>query len=379
LNNLYNTKEEIYSQIDELTQNLCKDILSKHYIVNGKNKMSYYIINKRNANINKRKSLMIFGEHSRELISPEMGLYIIKVLCKQDDTYDDETVEAMLFNVEFIIVPIVNEFGRDLVEKGSYCWRTNENGVDINRNWDSHWEYSNVHDVQFPGDKPFSEWETRAILKLMNKFNPEIFISTHAGTLGMYTPYAYKKFNFSDLEAADRKKISTMLKIVKNINTKYCDCKAGSIGNELWYLCPGTCLDYAYEHEKIRYTFAFEIYDGFTTNPYYLKIMNDPDLKAFNYKKFIKENTKLISKDSPKFLQFGTNYLKVGVEEKYEKMNYHIENNHYESCFSQMKLKDSSDEECNKQMNPLTLRHFNNTLINWMNVYLELFSLIINE
>jgi hypothetical protein len=69
----------------------------------------------------------------------------------------------------------------------------------------------------------------------------------------------------------------------------------------------------------------------------------------------------------------------VGVEEKYEKMNYHIENNHYESCFSQMKLKDSSDEECNKQMNPLTLRHFNNTLINWMNVYLELFSLIINE
>jgi len=26
------------------------------------------------------------------------------------------------------------------VEAGEYCLRVNENGVDLNRNWDSHWK-----------------------------------------------------------------------------------------------------------------------------------------------------------------------------------------------------------------------------------------------
>ena len=33
----------------------------------------------------------------------------------------------------------VNPKSRMEVENGNYCLRTNENGVDLNRNWDAHW------------------------------------------------------------------------------------------------------------------------------------------------------------------------------------------------------------------------------------------------
>jgi hypothetical protein len=33
-----------------------------------------------------------------------------------------------------------NPEARQIVESGSFCLRENENGVDINRNYDAHWE-----------------------------------------------------------------------------------------------------------------------------------------------------------------------------------------------------------------------------------------------
>lgn len=33
-----------------------------------------------------------------------------------------------------------NPLSRQKVEGGEYCLRENENGVDINRNYDAHWE-----------------------------------------------------------------------------------------------------------------------------------------------------------------------------------------------------------------------------------------------
>jgi hypothetical protein len=34
-----------------------------------------------------------------------------------------------------------NPDSRKKVENGQFCLRENENGVDINRNYDAHWEY----------------------------------------------------------------------------------------------------------------------------------------------------------------------------------------------------------------------------------------------
>jgi len=34
----------------------------------------------------------------------------------------------------------------------------------------------------------------------------------------------------------------------------------GAAGKEVGYLCPGTCLDYAYDKVNVPYSFAWEIY-----------------------------------------------------------------------------------------------------------------------
>jgi len=380
LNDLYHTSQELYDKLDYLTYISCKSLMTKDNLASdqGVNSLSYYTLRSPSNSFsrsNKKKVVMIFGEHPRELITTEQALFFIQVLCKNEKKFDDETVDAILSKFEFVIVPIVNQYGRAKVEEGDFCWRLNENGVDINRNWDSHWEGSPIHDVQYPGDSPFSEWETRALHKLMNIIDPFVFITTHSGNLGMYTPFAYKKWDFSDLKTDDRDKITSMLGIVKKINRKYCNCTAGSIGNELGYLCHGTCLDYAFEQLRVKFTFGFEIYDGKTTNPQYLEVLDDPDLKAFNYKEFLIENASI----GHNFIQtkLRTGFLKN--PSKYEKLIYYVEKDKdlHSSCFTQLNLKQfEANEKCEKIFNPLSELHFKNTLLNWTNVYLELFTII---
>lgn len=59
---------------------------------------------------------------------------------------------------------------RQKVEKGDYCLRLNEDGVDINRNYDAHWEYNDDSVMQInSGPEPFSEVETQTIKSLLEK------------------------------------------------------------------------------------------------------------------------------------------------------------------------------------------------------------------
>lgn len=46
----------------------------------------------------------------------------------------------VLDNFYIQIIPNANPLSRTRVENGEYCLRVNENGVDLNRNWDSHWK-----------------------------------------------------------------------------------------------------------------------------------------------------------------------------------------------------------------------------------------------
>ena len=54
-----------------------------------------------------------------------------------------------------------------------------------------------------------------------------------------------------------------MVDILDTLQNKYCpSCDVGAAGKEVGYLSPGSCIDYAYDELKIRYSFAFEIYHG---------------------------------------------------------------------------------------------------------------------
>ena len=107
----------------------------------------------------KMKGFIIFGEHSRELISPEAGLKLIQTLCTENK---NEFKDHVMQDYELRMILNVNPISRVKVEAGDYCLRENENGVDLNRNYKAHW--NEVNDARLthvaPGPFAFSERET---------------------------------------------------------------------------------------------------------------------------------------------------------------------------------------------------------------------------
>ena len=87
----------------------------------------------------KQKVFIVFGEHARELISPETGLQLVNILCKNKNVSDKRNIDDLLEKNNFALIINANPNGRRSVELGNYCKRTNENNVDLNRNWNSHW------------------------------------------------------------------------------------------------------------------------------------------------------------------------------------------------------------------------------------------------
>jgi hypothetical protein len=214
-----------------------------------------------------QKTVMLFGEHARELISPEAGLRFMKLLCgKAGGLQARMRAKRALQKYTFLIFPNVNPDGRRIVEDGRYCHRTNGNHVDLNRNWNIGWHLVKRAEVA-SGPSAFSEKETKLVRDVVTAYAPHVFMSIHSGALGMYTPYAYTKANtvrmpdqrVSQYLLAGRR---TMIDILRDLNRDFCRCGVGAAAQELNYLCPGNCLDYAFENLRVPYSFAFEIWDG---------------------------------------------------------------------------------------------------------------------
>ena len=95
------------------------------------------------------------------LISPELGLHLVEKLCGRGNA-DDDTIDHLLNNNIFEMVINANPKSRMEVESGDFCLRVNENGVDLNRNWDDHWENTaSEHNPDvYAGKMAFSEPET---------------------------------------------------------------------------------------------------------------------------------------------------------------------------------------------------------------------------
>lgn len=88
----------------------------------------------------------------------------------------------------------------------------------------------------------------------------------------MYIPFAY-----SEEECIFENKLGVlnhdeMKNITETIDKQYCNCPSGAAVKKVWYLCPGTCLDYGYENLKIPYTFAWEIYGDIDEGSIFLQL-----------------------------------------------------------------------------------------------------------
>jgi len=116
------------------------------------------------------------GQHAREWISPATVMYIFNELVNRYGTDDDVT--DLLDKVAVVIVPVSNPDGYDFAWTNNRLWRKNRRrnsggsfGVDLNRNWDTHWGGQGASKTQssdtYCGTGPFSEPESTAISTLI--------------------------------------------------------------------------------------------------------------------------------------------------------------------------------------------------------------------
>ena len=295
------------------------------------------------------KNFLLFGEHSRELISPESGLHFVKALCGENEGLK-ERAQQLLQDNEYQIVVNGNPGSRSKVEQGSYCLRVSPGGVDLNRNWDEEWQPGAVLDSvdTNPGPKPFSEPETVIFKELVSSYRPTTFLTIHSGTKGMYMPWAY------DMEHLASRNEPQMMEILKKLDKDHCECPFGAAGREVGYSCPGTCLDWIYDKLQTQYAFAFEIYVG-------------------NGEEELKERWEEKMRNGPgAFYQLNSNLAHKSFKEIFEK---------HPSGFVQLKSQtesawERSEMDCFSQFNPSDEEDYKRTIENWSRAYFDMSALV---
>lgn len=211
----------------------------------------------------KQKAFFVFGEHARELISPESALQLLRLLCGGGDSSDSELVQQALQHTTFVVVPNANPLGRKQVEMGQYCKRTNEDGVDLNRNWAfsgaQHKSTSalGLDEEVNPGPNAFSEPETRILRSILEEEKPDIFLSVHSGAylLGMPPPSS----SGASKAAQNQQQITDLL---GGISQQFCDgdCPFGDLTDVIGYRSQGCDIDYVKQQMQTPYAFTWEIY-----------------------------------------------------------------------------------------------------------------------
>lgn len=292
------------------------------------------------------KNFLLFGEHARELISAESGLHFVKTLC--GETPLGAKAAFVLENNEFEIVVNGNPGSRRMVEEGEFCLRVNPNGVDLNRNWDEKWEPKAPlapHDTN-PGPAPFSEAETRVFKKLVEDYQPSTFLTIHSGTKGMYMPWAY------DMHHLAQRNQPEMMQILRTLDAEHCQCPFGAAGKEVGSPCPGTCLDWVYDHMGAAYSFAFEIY---ATKAHAAQLKQRWQQKMDGIGAFLQKHWHLGHHHFHDF--FG------------EHPSCFVQHSH-----KQREGKDMNSMDCFRTFNPDSQAEYHAVIENWSDVYLELAS-----
>jgi hypothetical protein len=211
-------------------------------------------MNNKNNNLKVKKDniYLLAGEHPREMISPEFMLHFITYLCENQNSLAKKILEKNNFR----IIVNANPNGRLMVENGEYCRRTNENEIDLNRNWDYYFGKNINQSEENSGRKAFSEIESVFVRDTIKNFNAKLFLSIHSGTLALFHPYAYMHEGYQN--TLNQKKMKEILGLLKSKYCKNCDMGAPSV--LIGYQSSGTCLDYIYDNYKVPYSLAWEIY-----------------------------------------------------------------------------------------------------------------------
>lgn len=106
--------------------------------------------------------------HGHEKMAAMGGASFFKSLC--DDWRTDDTLRMLRWNVQFIVVPMLNPSGFNLNQ------RKKENGVDLARNFPYNWRPNDDPDsLYYPGSEPASEVETQFVIELLENETDIVF------------------------------------------------------------------------------------------------------------------------------------------------------------------------------------------------------------
>jgi hypothetical protein len=141
--------------------------------------------------------------HAREWVSTEVSMRLIEWFL--DGYGTDAQATELLDTREIWVIPVVNPDGYQYTFDTERLWRKNlrdndgdgqitgNDGVDINRNFDSHWGYdeegssSQLNDDTYRGTAPSSEPETRAVQNFVQSHDFAFSVSYHTyGNLILY-------------------------------------------------------------------------------------------------------------------------------------------------------------------------------------------------
>jgi predicted deacylase len=208
------------------------------------------------------KPAMLFlgGVHARELAPVELTLRMAQKLI--DGYGKDPAITQQLDTREVVIIPVVNVDGRMQVEKGQSMWRKNThpfpggNGVDINRNFDSHWAYQGV---PAPAGWSAGRWESfkQQIMDPSSEAYSGPGAASEPETQALQKLFAQKRFTLSvDLHAYGEMMIWPLghttvptphEALFKKLHQKTAPRYRGGTSMQLLYPTSGTTKDYAYE------------------------------------------------------------------------------------------------------------------------------------
>jgi len=356
----YHTSDEISEHLKNMEKTCQGATLKTHTVEDNGVEIQYVTVEGHNSSaIN--KVFLLSGEHARELIGPESTLKMLQALCGADggNVQSSVSVAEVLKTSSFMVVVNGNPRSRLAVEKGDYCVRANENGVDLNRNWDEEWDQQMTLTTD-RGTEPFSEPETRMFKKLTEEFEPTTFLSVHSGTLGMYMPWAW-----SEDELARRNQ-EKMMDVLRTLDADHCQCPFGAAGHEVGYPCPGTSVDYVYDKLKASYSFAFEIW-------------GDP-ADADSLRKRWQEK---MDEGGAVLLQTGAqlnhpHFQSVFGTERHPSDFLQLANTLNTSSLSTVTTEENR-EMCFGTFNPKTEEDFKKNVHNWAAAYLEMSHMIAKE
>jgi hypothetical protein len=359
----YHTTEEIHQEISDIAaacQGAEVEFTTKTQVNSGTSagtEIAIDVLKIRKAGVGPRtKAMFVFGEHARELVSPESSLDLLRTLCGQGAA--SSRVSSLLDKVEFIVVPNANPLGRKKVEEGYYCKRTNEDNVDLNRNWgDDHRGDAMKFqgDEMDPGPSGFSEPETQILRDLAQEVKPDVYLSIHTGAYLLGAPYGYTATKVAPRE-------QQQVEILQPISEKYCGggCPYGGLADLIGYNSMGCDVDYMSEQVKVPFAYTWEIYVG-------------PEIKKHYIAEAMSRSGKDTGDDGDAVLmQKGTSRLRLGARERARRMREIHEEMSKLKTWQERPESEQDWDSCIEQFSPRSAEETREVVENWTGAYLDL-------